>query len=147
MSLIEFKNLYGYQFPIHDLFERYQYHDTEKFYIYDDGLDLPVFHIIPDDEYIDICICLFEPRYYQYNHKVYKYAIDTKELDKFLRHSNDKYCNKTNWEWLVDRYQSTYSDKSLKKYNIKEQPNYTRLDNNPIKRRSLARWLKAKWYA
>ena len=148
MIIKEFKDLYGYKFPKFYITEMWKYHDTHRFYIYDDGLNVPVFHILPDDNYVDICVCLFEPRYYQYDHERYLYNMPAEELNEFLKQPCEKaYKGKyTNWEALVKCWEENY-DYDPKYDKITKQPDYTTIENNPIKRRSLTRWLKAKWYA
>ena len=129
-------------------------HATYYFYTYDDGLTIPVFHVVPMQEDKDIAVCLFEPRYYQYtSDKDLRYnSLEPNIFDKVLRQMNKDY-NKTNWEVLVDKWklghidnngQYTY-DEFEKIYGTSySQPDYTKIDDNPIVKRSFKRMLIAK---
>ena len=145
MLIKELNNLAGYGFSRDCLFETGKDHDIMRFYIYNDGLEEPVFHVIIDGEYRDICICLFEPRYYQYNKSKNIGLLNLHQLDKFLRQPNERHPEKSNWQEMVDWWSGNYTESKYTQGIL--QPNYKKLDANPIKRRSLARMIKAKFYA
>ena len=141
--------MHGYGFAIDELFELGEYHDKIRICIYDDNLKIPVFHILDADEYNDTCICLFKPNYYQYNKKVYKYQLEYYNIDSYLREIDDSLDNgiiRTRWDSLVYWWKSNNKYSYLYDDNLK-QPDYTKLDENKIIKRSLARTLVAKWYA
>ncbi len=124
----------------------YHQHSILRFYIYGDELKLPVFHIIPGDMYTDICICLFKPNFYKYvNRMNVNYMIDVNAIDKLLREPNKKANSKSNWEALVEWWIQDHND--CKYSRVYKQPDYTKLNDNKIIKRSFVRTLAAKWYA
>lgn len=129
-------------------------HPTFEFYTYDDGLDIPVFHVIPTQTDKDIAVCLFEPRFYQYtrNTNIYNHFL----LDKFDEALREPYnSNMSNWEMLVKHWmndhcgfgKSKLKDKISSQYNIHLQPDYTKLEEYPILKRGFKRAFIAKWNA
>lgn len=125
-------------------------YDIFRFYIYDDGIETPVFHLVPMQTYNDICICLFEPRLYQYRREtdVLTPFIHLDELDKVLREQNKEKPDMSNWETLVYWWKMNNSNVDYPdEYDTMKQPDYTKLKDNPPKRRSFSEMLVAKWYA
>ena len=146
--------------PIHNLFQEYKpalhkvcYFDMDaeyyEFYIYADNLNVPVFHVWPLNWKEDIAVCLFEPRIYQYTHdkEVEHFLPDV--LDEFLRQQNDipRYKGLTNWEALVSSWKNEHPDIRIKYDEAYKQPDYTKIEENPIKKRSFMEMLVAKWNA
>lgn len=120
--------------------------DYYRAFTYGDELELPVFHLVDVNINDDICICLFEPRYYQYTHNTCTYMrLLVDELDKFLREPNIRFTNMTNWEALVDKWKVDHSLPD--RYKNAKQPDYRKLEDSKIIRRSFARMLAAKWNA
>lgn len=133
-------------------------HPTFFFYIYDDGLNIPIFHVVPHQDYKDIGVCLFEPRYYQYtaNKDLQYSSFDIVALNNVLKEPNERNPEKTNWEILVHDWiychiidsKTMSKEKFKKKYpDIINQPDYTKLDDNPIMKRGFIRAFIAKWNA
>ena len=110
-----------------------------KFYIYNDYKKVPTFHIIPSNECMDFCICMESASYYQASGIVYKYFAP-EEIDRFLR---EYYGNgQTNWERMIDIAKYCY-----KNYKGNPQPDYSKLNENPIARRGFIDAIKSKWNA
>ena len=139
--------MWGYGFVCREVIKEFELDgDYFRLYTYDDRLSIPIFHVIPVQNYKDIAVCLFEPRFYQYTSDKHIYDNFLVDLfDQFLRRSNIEHPERTNWEQLIEYWKFDH-DLDPKYQNI-AQPDYTKLEDNKIMRRSLKRALIAKWNA
>lgn len=143
----KFCSLRRYGFLMNPILELDLDGDYFTLYVYEDGFDLPVFHVVPLQNYQDICVCFFEPRYFQYTHSRYLYDTFVLELfDEALRQPYKDHPEYTVWEYMVLEWEFGH-EKLPKKYHNMKQPDYTKLEDKPMIRRSFAHMLKAKWYA
>ena len=124
--------------------------DFFKVYVYGDTLEYPVFHVIDVNTKTDVAVSIFEPRFYQYSHDTSTDSPFLTDLfDKAMREKNTSRPNSkkdlTNWETVIDYWcrEHTLEDK----YKGLTQPDYTKLEDNKIVKRSFARMLIAKWNA
>lgn len=139
--------LHRYGFTRQEVCEMNLDGDIYRVYTYEDGFDdYPVFHVIPVQTYEDICVCLFEPRYYQWNQC--KYRFNPFRLDLFneeLKKQNKLSPNLTNWETILMLWK--WDHKVPEKYKNITQPDYTKLDDTMDIKRSLKQALISKWNA
>lgn len=123
--------------------------DFFRVYTYGDSLELPVFHVLDMNTKTDTCVCIFEPRFYQYTHNADNdspFLVDL--FDKAMREKNTRlpHLNLTNWELIVDEWSFDHSSVA-NKYKGLTQPDYTKLEDNKMIKRSFAQMLIAKWNA
>ena len=146
MIIKELLNSWDYRFQKIEVLETVIQDDIFRLYIYSDTLNIPVFHVIPSQTYRDICICLFEPKFYQYTNDTYTQdCFDLKTFNDILSEQDKKHSNRTYWESLV--YYWKWDHILDDKYKNLTQPDYTKLEKNKIIKRSLARTIIAKWNA
>ena len=136
-----------YDFPKLHIFDNdLEDHPTYQFYIYDDRSGLPVFHIIPNHIYADFTIGLFEPKYYHYHCK-HAYTLDYPDvLDKVLREPYFRDESKSNWEVMKNIWITMYGARKTYE-SVENQPDYSKMTNKDIVKRSFIDMVKSKWNA
>ena len=141
--------------------------NDEQYYIKMDSDDYkvePHFHLISPSINCNIAICLFEPVYLQHERVTQILSDDvSKALDYFLRSKYEGIFKKvetssqkesiynTNWDFIVDFMWNSvqcfpYTENKFGKYieSKPDQPDYTKLSCNSIKKRSLYQCIISK---
>lgn len=100
-------------------------------YVYPGEGPVPHFHLVSKEK--EICICLYEPKYFSHgkhklNPKDRLNNVQREVLNNWMKMANYGDDRLTNWEMLVANWKNNNPDN--KRYNIrfpKEQPDYNNL--------------------
>ena len=99
--------------------------------VYDKEGPIPHFHVKGKDGNVDVCICIFEPRYF--DHRSHVGTLNSKELkvlDGFLRSECNSITKNTYWGFIVDTwcYNNRYDYNKYPQIIVTDkQPDYTHM--------------------
>ena len=97
-------------------------------YVYSNEGTIPHFHIIPKNGKSEICICIFEPFYF--NHGSKQLRLNSKQrkiLDDWLEQQSTIAPEVTNWRLICISWETGNGNKYIPKNPVK--PNYRNMEN------------------
>lgn len=124
--------------------------NDDLYYIEIDASDyksIPHFHIHSFSTECDISICLFEPKYFQ-SERNYQ-VLSSKKIDILDNFLKSKYRDVSVWEYLVILWEMDCSESIYNKYRDKlfRQPDYSKMTEKDIRRRTIWQAIVSKWMA